>query len=283
MSRQPCHEDPLVEAARERQRAAAREKYRRNALRPEWKEKRNAVQRAFHMRHREKILAKAAANGRLHKERLKLRRKAYVSTHPEIIQAVTDRQLKKRRAFLNDFRSKLNDGHCNHPGCTMHWQLCDIDHLRPELKKHNLGDTRLRWRVVEGEIKRNTTPDGVVHLQLLCPVHHRIKSGLGVGFVGLKQRAVRAWKLQQFACGVCGVSVENLPMFCFDADHLDRSTKTDAVAAMVKKKQYDVATVKAELIKCRMLCANCHRIHTHIQRNTSVAEWIKSVWGPSSC
>jgi hypothetical protein len=36
---------------------------------------------------------------------------------------------------------------------------------------------------------------------------------------------------------------------------------------MVKGERYGLPTILEEISKCRVLCANCHRVHTHrVQR-----------------
>jgi len=57
-------------------------------------------------------------------------------------------------------------------------------------------------------------------------------------------------------------------------DHLDPATKYRTrtgklvhLADMVKGGRYALATILAEIAKCRVLCANCHAVHTHtVQR-----------------
>lgn len=57
-------------------------------------------------------------------------------------------------------------------------------------------------------------------------------------------------------------------------DHLDPATKYRTrtgklvhLADMVKGGRYGIETILAEIAKCRVLCANCHAVHTHtVQR-----------------
>lgn len=75
----------------------------------------------------------------------------------------------------------------------------------------------------------------------------------------------------QAGCTYCGF---NAHPSALDFDHLDQATKyrtrngrAVTVAEMAKGARYSLRTILAEIAKCRILCANCHRIHTHtVQR-----------------
>ncbi|WPH58329.1 hypothetical protein SEA_ALONE_1 [Streptomyces phage Alone3] len=43
-------------------------------------------------------------------------------------------------------------------------------------------------------------------------------------------------------------------------DHLDRATKTAEISYLIPRASLE--RLQEELSKCRVLCANCHRIHT---------------------
>jgi hypothetical protein len=65
----------------------------------------------------------------------------------------------------------------------------------------------------------------------------------------------RAWKRKQrLACQSCG---ESDPC-CLDFHHLDRKTKRASVARMVADNRGKRA-ILAEIERCVVLCANCHR------------------------
>ena len=72
-------------------------------------------------------------------------------------------------------------------------------------------------------------------------------------------------------CELCGYREEACAL---DFDHLNPDDKYRTrhgrlvdVADMVKGERYGLATILAEIAKCRVLCAICHRVHTHrVQR-----------------
>ncbi len=64
-------------------------------------------------------------------------------------------------------------------------------------------------------------------------------------------------------CEVCGYNEHHAAL---DFDHIDPSTKSFGLANCSSRKW---EKIEAEIAKCRVVCANCHRVHTY---NTSRAD-----------
>jgi protein-arginine kinase activator protein McsA len=60
-------------------------------------------------------------------------------------------------------------------------------------------------------------------------------------------------------CEVCGYNEHPAAL---QFDHLDPSQKHEAVATMMSKRR-PPELVWEEIKKCRVLCANCHMVHTY--------------------
>lgn len=60
-------------------------------------------------------------------------------------------------------------------------------------------------------------------------------------------------------CADCG---QSYPSYVMDFDHRDPSTKMFELA---KAKLYGEARIRAEIAKCDVVCANCHRARTYRQ------------------
>lgn len=63
-------------------------------------------------------------------------------------------------------------------------------------------------------------------------------------------------------CADCG---ESYPPYVMDLDHV-RGTKVAHIARLVTRGSE--ARLRAELEKCEVVCANCHRSRTHDRRET---------------
>lgn len=49
---------------------------------------------------------------------------------------------------------------------------------------------------------------------------------------------------------------------CMDFDHREGEEKLSAVSAMIASNRYGWARIEAEIAKCDVVCANCHRLRT---------------------
>ncbi len=74
---------------------------------------------------------------------------------------------------------------------------------------------------------------------------------------------VDAEKLKLGKCELCHYTNDDC-IFLFDYDHIDPKTKIAAISEMIRL-GYSWSEIKAEIQKCRLLCCNCHRIHTSTQ------------------
>jgi len=68
-------------------------------------------------------------------------------------------------------------------------------------------------------------------------------------------------KARDVPCKDCG---QRFPLVCMDFDHLPGHGKSFNVGA--GKACYSTKAVAAEIKKCEVVCANCHRIRTHLER-----------------
>ena len=70
--------------------------------------------------------------------------------------------------------------------------------------------------------------------------------------------------LKDGPCADCG---NKFPPHVMDFDHRDYTTKYRNVGNM---KHYPVERLRAEINKCDLVCANCHRIRTWNRKNANL-------------
>ena len=68
---------------------------------------------------------------------------------------------------------------------------------------------------------------------------------------------------EQSPCADCGVSY---PSYVMDFDHRDARTKLDSISTAVRILGWGPKKLMAEIAKCDLVCANCHRKRTHARR-----------------
>ena len=83
-----------------------------------------------------------------------------------------------------------------------------------------------------------------------------VDNPVGKGGRAWGQARLIDWLKTSSGCSSCGY---NEHPSALDFHHIDESTKTAAVSSMVRNR-LPVADIAAEVDKCIVLCANCHRI-----------------------
>lgn len=95
-----------------------------------------------------------------------------------------------------------------------------------------------------------------------------------VGRENSLERRINSYKLKK-GCADCGYD-KHPKALCFD--HIDQSEKSEDVSVYLydykkrRQKKYKAPIRKAifqEIRKCQILCANCHNIKTHVNKDTS--------------
>lgn len=63
------------------------------------------------------------------------------------------------------------------------------------------------------------------------------------------------------------------PPTCMDWDHREPSDKEFNICGTATRELYDNDKILSEIAKCDLVCANCHRIRSAIQRGEDVRMW----------
>jgi hypothetical protein len=172
--------------------------------------------------------------------------------------------------------------------CSVAAEECDIDHMDPNTR---LADGKRRkqghfacmtsWSAIERELKRNASPDGTLLLQALCPNHHSLKSfSCPLEQIHNRQMRERMQAVNKIKIGIrkCQFAKCPTPDFvctsdavapAFHFDHLFTALEDD-IAGEFKKVaevgrmvvlvgEYSMDDIHAEIAKCRLVHALCHR------------------------
>lgn len=68
-------------------------------------------------------------------------------------------------------------------------------------------------------------------------------------------------------CGDCGGVFHHTAM---DFDHVDSSTKKYDVSRLAHSR-VSIAMISAEIAKCELVCANCHRVRTWSRQRSAMS------------
>lgn len=167
--------------------------------------------------------------------------------------------LRERRRRRKEDLVSLRGGECADCGYSRCVAALDFHHRDPKTKNFELG-------AFSGSIDRLRAE--VEKCDLLCAVCHRIRHALedekvSVGPVTRhrRRRKLRAIALMGSKCFGCG---RTGPAAIFEFHHLNPAEKMFGIATDGIPRRWEVTV--AELAKCVMLCANCHReVHAGVR------------------
>jgi len=165
--------------------------------------------------------------------------------------SVSNKRLRAR--LRKDKLVKIMGGKCSECGGQFHNAAYDFHHLSDKFKSMSHMLAGNSWEATLLESKK---------CRLLCAVCHRLghKYRL-IGDVpsesGLYKRAFVQNRKKQ-PCQDCGLQFHPTAM---EFDHRDSLTKSFNISN-VACRRYTIGELTAEIIKCDLVCANCHRVRT---------------------
>ena len=136
----------------------------------------------------------------------------------------------------------------------------DFHHIHPKDKKMTISrmmSSRRSWNNILKEISK---------CNILCANCHRIKDNQikipknKRDQFRHKQRIKLNNYKEKLGCTICGFNSYGVAL---DFHHVDPSTKSGIIGRLIGCKW---ETIQAELDKCQILCANCHRKYHHSER-----------------
>ena len=173
--------------------------------------------------------------------------------------AKTYRYQKKRRRTLKQRLVDAFGGSCTRCGYRSSLSALEFHHCDVTQKDFAISKYLGSWARLTAEAAK---------CQLLCANCHRTEHALADALIETgpvvqfrRDLKVRAVEFMGGACKGCGRSG---PSAIFDFHHIDAATKDFGIGQDGVPRKW--AKVVAELAKCVMLCANCHReVHAGVR------------------
>jgi predicted Zn-ribbon and HTH transcriptional regulator len=187
------------------------------------------------------------------------------------------RRVRQRQGATLAFLRQIRDVPCIDCGGMFAPHQMDFDHRDPSLKS---------FRLTEGRAMLKARPDITVEVRkcdVVCANCHRIRTqathaarveaAVSVGKSRYLDRKRAVWRqqarllneLRQAPCRDCG---RRFPPCAMDFDHRDPAAKVKTVTRMIGRA--GTARILAEVRKCDIVCANCHRARTIRRRSELV-------------
>ena len=220
----------------------------------------------------------------------------------------TSARSKRQKIYLSHKRNQTEKSRgCQWIGCRFNFSdepetfivcenvqnivIFEFDHITPQEKLFHVS----HW--YNSKKTEQELIDEISKCRILCSFHHHIHSqnqrtekkknksdySNRIATVQLRKRnrenydKLNELKLDIGKCEICKRIVLERETSGFDFDHIDQTEKHHAISKMVSFGYSWENTILPEIDKCRLLCANCHRIHTQEQNMQSKNENVTIV------
>lgn len=164
---------------------------------------------------------------------------------------------KPRREETRDFKALYKAVPCMDCGQTFHPRAMEFDH-RPDSGK--------RFKLSRAISNKDKIVKEIAKCDVVCVLCHRLRSDARMdrketpSITVVRRRALQD-KVNALKTGGCQICKRQYLACQMDFDHLDPAQKVDKIAALVHSRAA-WSRISAEIQKCRLLCALCHRLHT---------------------
>ncbi len=183
------------------------------------------------------------------------------------------RRIRRRQDVTRDYLRHRRDQPCVDCGDSFRAHQMDFDHRDPSAKSFRLTAGRAML------MPRARLDAEIAKCDVVCANCHRVRTRLRSQALDERRlierpsdvlvRKRRYWRsqarmldgLKQGACADCG---RRYRPFVIDFDHRDPGEKEYTVSRMIGRA--GDAKIMAEVAKCDIVCANCHRDRTYRRR-----------------
>lgn len=175
------------------------------------------------------------------------------------------RYIAEKQSKIIELRNYINAKYKNQPciECKSIFEPCvmDFDHIFGE-KQANISF------LIKNLISIDIIEQEIAKCELICARCHRLRTFTRRGDLKKKrkhkERQINMVNELKFdSCIICNISFDPCQM---DFDHIDLETKIAGISTMVNCGKYNDEEVLDEILKCNLICANCHRIKTFSEK-----------------
>lgn len=159
---------------------------------------------------------------------------------------------KKFRLFLN----KIKDVECLDCKIKYPPPAMDFDHRDPSNKSFNISEAR--------HINKNLLLKEIRKCDIVCANCHRIREASRRSTIKEMYYAYLINPYKEDPCMDCN---KKYPSFVMDFDHRDPSTKCFHISKPKFRTKNQKQELIDEIMKCDVVCANCHRIRTFVKED----------------
>lgn len=188
--------------------------------------------------------------------------KRYRNNNLEFCKELTRQNTKRILVENTTYLIELKSNPCVLCGKQYTPECMDFDHIDPSTKSFEIG--HCFWK----SMRRELIDAELLKCRLLCCYCHAnityaARSPNKSKYIAKKRALINEIK-ENNPCAMCGLFFDHWKM---QFDHLDASTKLDAISNLVAKSAWNV--VLSEIEKCQLLCIGCHRIITKKRQETT--------------
>lgn len=170
-------------------------------------------------------------------------------------------KMQECKTFWLDWKKTVQCLQCKNADC----RLIQADHVRGK-KVQNVSN--YKWWASHGGVE--AMKKELKKCQPLCAFCHRVKTKKEQCITSInktwkrKSKEINKIKLNIEKCSVCKKKVTLDTLSAFDFDHINPEDKVVMISSVKRVKNESFHSVlHNEVKKCRLLCVNCHHIHTH--------------------
>lgn len=193
-------------------------------------------------------------------------RKRYYHANKEVEKVKGNKAAQKRRQKIRALTDEQKRRECLDCKTIFHPVAMDYDHRDGEIKLFEISQAR--------SLRRDLYLAEIAKCDLVCANCHRHRTYLrriAKRSASLSKTMKSYRKIEEYInqrknkpCEVC---LGQFHPWQMDFDHLDRVAKLSTVSELHQKRAA-IQRIEEEMAKCRLLCANCHRIETERQRQS---------------